>query len=66
VKIICYKPSQSCKTVGELKKMLEVFPDDMPLKPSSHDKKKPVVIRFELEEGNPSNKWITLTGGGQW
>jgi hypothetical protein len=44
---------------------LEDVSDDMPLKPYSHAKDKPVVVRFEHDEDQPDNKWITLAGG-QW
>jgi hypothetical protein len=66
VKSVCYQPTQTCKTVGDLKRLLEEIPDDMPLKPSTYAANKLVIARFEHEKDNQDNKWITLTGGGYW
>jgi hypothetical protein len=63
VKSVCYQPTKTCKTAGDLKRLLENIPDDMPLQPTSYSKKD-VIVRFEQEEGNNENKWLTLGGSG--
>ena len=60
--IICYQPTQTCKTIGELKKLIQSLPDNMEIKPSSNSKKS-VVVRFEKHR-DKDKKWLTISGSG--
>ena len=57
---ICFRSSQRCKTVGELKKLLEDIPDDMPIKPFT-DMRRKLLIRFERSKEDETKKWITIS-----
>jgi len=59
---ICWKASQSCKTVGELLRSLEGIPEDTPLK--GQDSKKEAVVRYEHMRGKPNKKWVTVGSAG--
>jgi len=56
---ICFSPTISCETVGEIRKALEDIPDDTPLK-SQGLIKRDVLVRYEEEKGNVKNRWVTL------
>ena len=60
MKSACWKPTQCCLTVGEIKKALEDIPDDTPVKGSNILLERKVIIRYKEEEVS-CKKWIAIS-----